>query len=153
MRALRHRRNRRAHAVLAAVLWLLGVEVLPNLHLASHADDHTHDATTGAIVRVTFAEPAHAHADGTVHVHASLDDNGAPAKRRTNGEHAFADDDVPNGHAAAGLAHRALALSQPPPPALAPLALPPNEFALAPVVAHLDSRALARPTARGPPVA
>jgi hypothetical protein len=140
-------RYRRAYAVIAALLWLVGVEVIPNVHLAYHADDHTHDATSGAIVRVTFAQ--HAHDDGTVHAHAA-----ESGPKRTNREHAILDDEVPSGHAAAGLAHRAAALHQPPPPALAPIEVPPNEHRIAAApAARLASRSLARPAARGPPVA
>ena len=60
--------SRRAVATIMCLLWLLGVEVLPNLHLSSH-DASTHEHTTaGTIVTVSFGSTAHAH-DGTVHSH------------------------------------------------------------------------------------
>jgi hypothetical protein len=51
------------------VLWLLGVELLPDLHLAFHDDrDHTH-AADGTIVRVEH-ERGHGHGRGHGHSHA-----------------------------------------------------------------------------------
>ncbi len=76
-------RRRRWFAATACVLWLLGVEVLPDLHLAFHADDHTHGAD-GTIVRVgahggdadhdrdhtaAHAERGHGHEHGHGHGH------------------------------------------------------------------------------------
>jgi hypothetical protein len=109
--------------VLAGVLWLLGVEVLPNLHLALHdARAHTH-AADGTIIVTTFdrdAEP-HRHADGTVHSHAATDDGLARDahtrhhdRRSRPGVLAF--DHAPDSHAATGLAHHATALCSAPPP-------------------------------------
>ena len=114
------------------MLWLLGVEVLPNLHLATHEADHTHEAD-GTIVRGSFGGT---HSHGGV-VHADRDEQLAI--------------DVP-AHGAAGIAHRAVALHQPSPPVTEPLAVTvvprwiehtPNERLLA-----ADA---ARPAARGPP--
>src|SRR5687768_4644764 len=64
MRGRRTNARRKGFAVLACVLWLLGVEVLPALHLARHDDHHTH-AADGAIVSV--ARGSHRHDDGAVH--------------------------------------------------------------------------------------
>ncbi len=68
-------RRRRWFAATACLLWLLGVEVLPDLHLAFHADDHTHGAE-GTIVH------AAAHHGGRDHdaAHAEHDhhDHHAP---------------------------------------------------------------------------
>jgi hypothetical protein len=56
------------------VLWLLGVEVLPDLHRAFHADDHTHGAD-GTIVHVGVGAGAGAGGDG--HDHGDDHDHGA----------------------------------------------------------------------------
>ena len=143
-------RRRATFALTACVLWLLGVEVLPNLHLASHEADHTHEAS-GTIVRVSFTS-THAHADGTVH--RDHDDrashDGHPGKRRATSDQLAID--VPDGHAASGIAHHALALHQPPPPVVDPTPLQqplifvdrqPNERVAIPHAAP--------PSARGPP--
>jgi hypothetical protein len=55
-------------ALVACALWLAGFELMPWLHVAFHDQlaTHRHDAT-GTIVRVSFGEPTHRHADGTVH--------------------------------------------------------------------------------------
>ena len=104
--------RRRALAALAILLWIAGVEVLPNVHLAAHDDDHTH-APDGTIVRVVFEQP-HRHDDGTVHAHGGGDaggdvaDHGAAKRKR--GSARLAIDEAPAHHAAAGLAHRAVAL-------------------------------------------
>ena len=133
------RQHRRAIAICGVVLWLLGVEVLPNLHLAAHADDHTH-AADGTIV----AHHHHHHGDDADHEHF------APSERD---EAQLAIEGAPSGHEAAGIAHRATALHQPPPPTTTPIATPhaqPWEHARP----HARTTAIerARPTARGPPV-
>jgi hypothetical protein len=148
-RASRHRR-RATFAVAACVLWLLGVEVLPNLHLATHEADHTHEAD-GTIVRVSFGG-THSHGGVT---HADHDDHDVDQDRDHHDRDSKRRDqlaiDVP-AHGAAGLAHRAIALHQPPPPVIAPLPVvrtmlwqehEPNE--------RLNVAYAARPAARGPP--
>ncbi len=97
--------RRRAFAATAALLWLLGVEVLPNLHLATHHHDHTH-AVDGSIVRVGHAheefEPPHAHHDdGHHHPHDGGHDHGAThedhddlAALQVAHEHVVIEDDV-----------------------------------------------------------
>lgn len=145
--------SRRWIAATACVLWLLGVEVLPNLHLAAHADDHTH-AAGGAIVRVSLHEThEHRHADGRTHAHAAGEHehaDGARAHRRTIDAEQY--QSAPSGHAASGIAHRAIALHRPPPPLLEPL---PVDRAAWPIAAARDDRFTGaraiRPTARGPP--
>jgi len=141
--------------MITCLLWLVGIEVLPNLHLASHDDStHTH-VPSGMIVTVSF-ESTHSH-DGTVHSHDAADDAAerTVAEQRTHHRRDQLAIDVPlSAHAATGIAHHALALHSPPPPLLAPL----------PVV-HLVSNLIALPAgrvhvafvatadARGPPVA
>jgi len=151
-RASRHRR-RATFAVAACVLWLLGVEVLPNVHLATHEADHTHQAD-GTIVRVSFGG-THSHGGGVIH--ADHDDHDFDAVDHDADHHEKRSDqlaiDVP-AHGAAGIAHRAVALHQPPPPELAPIAvdrlvwrdqLPPTD--------HELDRSAIQPQARGPPAA
>jgi hypothetical protein len=189
-------RHRRAFAATAAVLWLLGVEVLPNLHLATHHHDHTHTAD-GSIVLLDrheheyehehdheheHGDAEHRHADdddlaalGVAHEHVDIafvdyyesfdqvehdavGDEPPASDTRQHGrrvrEQLAIDHDIPPGHAALGIAHHAMALHQPPPPLLAPVATPnvetwkhatPNE--------RLTSAERGRPNARGPPVA
>ncbi len=161
-------RRRRWFAATACVLWLLGVEVLPNLHLAFHADDHTHGAD-GTIVHVVHDEHEHehehehdhhaAHADAHHDAHADAhhdhDHDAAPAghrphRERTDGASAL--DHAPSAHAAAGVAHHAIALHRPPPPLLEPLPVLRAAWRLE----HEPERSLhdalrARPNARGPP--
>lgn len=133
------RSHRRTIAIVACVLWLLGVEVLPALHLATHEGDHSHERD-GSIVRAG----EHRHGD-TVHSHAKPRE---PERRRPQ----LALDDAPSAHVAAGIAHHALALHQPASPLLAPLAVdrPTIPTIHAPRVAPRGI-AIARPHARGPP--
>ena len=127
------------------MLWLLGVEVLPDLHLAGHEADHTHEPD-GTIVRTTFG--THAHADGVVHAD-HIDHEIERDHHRRHGDQLAIDHPA---HGAAGIAHRALALHQPATPLLAPLPIAramlwlerePNE--------RLTAADAARPAARGPP--
>src|SRR5262245_15748294 len=109
MKGRHHHRQRRAFAVAACVLWLLGVEVLPNLHLAVHHDDHTH-AAYGTLGFTDDDDHEHDadHADHDV-------------------DHGDADHDIeldhpePERHAAGGISHHAVALHHPPPLPLAPV--------------------------------
>ncbi len=97
---------RRTYAALLCFVWLLGVEVLPNLHLAGHDEKpHTH-SVDGTIITVSFDAVAHSH-DGVVHSHA--------AKKRT-ARGVLAIDVAPDSHAAQGLAHHAAALLSSPLP-------------------------------------
>ncbi len=150
----------RAWAAYCALLaWLLGLEVLPNLHLWHHdATGHTHDSA-GTIVSVRFGPAveltAHWHRDGEYHdptanqLHHEVHRRGHDAR-----DHATMQ--APNrdgsGHYAAGLAHRATAIAAAP-------AMPqlPNrsvlrdvEIALREAATLYVGDALA-PSARGPP--
>lgn len=149
------RTRRRTYAVLAALLWLLGVEVLPNLHLATHGDATPHDHTAaGIVVTVSFEAAPHQHADGRVHAHAEPDPAKAHATRGRRHAGRLAVDLPADAHTATGLAHHALALHDAPPPELDPV--PPTRTVTA-VVTPVRGRASldlhATPTARGPPAA
>jgi hypothetical protein len=127
-------------------LWLLGTQVLPNLHLGTHRADHTHDAN-GFIV-------SHSDDDELERLHQLAHErSGRPCsheKPRKQNQLAF--DRVP--HAAAGLAHHANALLDPPPPITSPVAAPHVEtWRHAEPNARVSSTHAARPSARGPPIA
>ena|SRR5437867_2531185 len=134
-------RQRRAFATTACLLWLLGVEVLPAVHLATHDSHHTH-AADGSIVAVDAGDD---HGD-----HEDNDFIGIDQQGHATPITAF-DHDV-HRHAAGGLAHHAVALQQPAPPLLAPLPVTPPATHLATAICdQVSSTHAARPTARGPP--
>lgn len=133
---MRGLRSRRAIAIVACALWLLGVEALPGVHLAAHSDDHTH-AGDGTILR----RGEHRHG-ATVHAHAK------PTKRRAR----LAFDVAPSGHEASGLAHHAIAYRSAATPLLAPLPVDQPELLVEHSLIELArSNAPARVSARGPP--
>lgn len=135
-------RRRRLLAIAAVVLWLLGVETLPDLHLATHADDHSH-APDGSIVH----RAAHSHG-GIAHSH-QPEKPERQRKQRVPPQLAF--DDVPFAHVADGLAHRALALHQSTPPPLPLLALAPARVVERVPERVLVSTTIDRVRARDPP--
>jgi hypothetical protein len=96
-------RRRRRIAVITTALWLLALEVLPAIHAAAHRDDHTH-ASDGSIVF------AHAHDAAGRHITPHH-----PAKRRAPSSN-VAFEQAPNAHLAAGIAHRTVAVLDPPSP-------------------------------------
>jgi hypothetical protein len=117
-------RRRRTLAVAAAFLWFGGFELLPNLHVALHSHiaphSHGHD-------HVTPGADAHAHVHYEVthsHDHGVTD---APLRRHEwKALHPERPHDHP-AHGAHSLAHRGLAVAQPPPPPLlrSPIAVRP----------------------------
>ncbi|MEJ7601079.1 MAG: hypothetical protein WKG01_24460 [Kofleriaceae bacterium] len=142
-------RRRATFALTACVLWLLGVEVLPNLHLSSHDADHTHEPD-GTIIRVSFSS-THTHADGTVHGDHDDRERARKPRRETRDQLAL---DVPSSHAASGIAHHALGIHQPPPPVVDPMAVDRLVWRDPRTPAdHALDRTATRPQARGPPVA
>ena len=156
MKGMRAQHRRRAAAALCALVWLLGIEVLPNLHLAFH-DPSTHTHTpAGMIVTVTFGEPAHTHAAGSIHSHDAADRaiELASAADRARHNDKLAIDVALVVHDATGLAHRATALHAPAAPLLAPL---PAVRLVTNVIASPVGRAcvafVATSDARGPPAA
>ena len=141
--------HRRAYAALAALLWLLGVEVLPNAHLAFHDDDHTHEADGTIVATHHDDHDDHDDVDGDHH-HAAL----AHDRAEPDEPHQLAIDTETPGHAAAGLAHHALALHQPPPPDIAPLHVPcASARCEAAPDDQIHSIVAACSAARGPPAA
>ena len=159
MRVGSQQQHRRTLAVATVLLWLAAVEVLPNLHLAFHDDDHTHAADGTIHAAAAHAHEEHDHGGGAHrhrhpyprlrahHDHAH--DTHAP-RRDAPGELAF--DEAPVGHAALGMAHRALATLEPPPPVVAPVGAPVATAWTHPFTSRpVTSTSLARPNARGPP--
>lgn len=137
--------TRRRLAIVACLLWLLGVEVLPAIHQGTHgsAAPHTHQAG-GMVVTVSFDEPTHVHADGSVHAHATK-----KKARRTEGVTRIGD--VP--HGAEGLAHHATALIAAAPPLTKPLPVDRRpSFAIRHQIQILVSTTIPEAAARGPPV-
>ena len=143
-----HVRRSRAHqrrlAVVACLLWVLGYEVLPDVHLATHGAlaAHRHDAGDRPArfwrVRTAHAPVAHQHGAAT-HQHG----------RAPRGERAAAPDP---GHGAHSLAHRTIAIATPAPVIIAPL---PTSWRLWSERVDVLGEAAWRPTllasARGPP--
>lgn len=155
MKGMRAQHRRRAVAMITCLLWLLGVEVLPALHLSSH-DPTTHEHTpAGMIVTVTFGTATHAH-DGSLHSHDAADRAGELSRQaaREQRRNELAIDGPVSRHVASGLAHHAVALHAPAPPLLAPL---PVVQLVTDVVAlragRVDVAFVATADARGPPAA
>ena len=144
-------RARRAIAVCTALLWLLAVEVLPSLHDATHDRSHTH-AHDGTIVA------SHSDQDDELERLHQLahKQSGRPCthERSKPQRDLLAFQHAPSGHDAAGIAHRAIALLDPPAPITAPLAMPiaePYQHAVPhDVIGHAP---IADAIARGPPLA
>jgi hypothetical protein len=143
-------------ALVACVLWLLGVEGMPALHQATHdwLAPHRHDH--GSIVTVSFEDTTHRHADGTLHVAAPP--LGTPPRAVPPAE-----PDAPDGRDgeptasrgsdhADGLAHHAAALAPPPPLITRPLPIDRRPSSLVVVrTVELVTRDPLAATARGPP--
>jgi hypothetical protein len=133
-------------ALAACALWLAGVEALPALHEALHAQLAPHHHAGDAIVTVSLDDTTHRHPDGTIHFVTPRSRSGHTPSR--DGQSHASD---LAGHAA-GLAHHAAALAPVPPPVTQPLPIDrrPRRVALAIAVA-LTSHGPPPATARGPP--
>ena len=155
MGTLRHARLRRIYAVTLGVLWLLGIEVLPNVHLATHDHGKPHQHTaSGMVVTVSFDRDSvhydrdsapHRHDDGSVHAHAPK-----PKAKSPIGVLAFGV--VPDLHVAGGLAHHAVALHAAPAPMVDAIAV--DRVATDIILTTTGREALAfagTASARGPP--
>lgn len=132
--------RRRLHtlAYAALVLWLAGVELVPNIHLALHdaLAEHTHEGDVTVF--------AHGHVHRVVPAHR------VPRDKRA----AERDLALRLEHGAHSLAHHAAALQPSPPPLLVPLPIDRRPLILAEVaIVEPRSRSIPRANARGPPVA
>jgi hypothetical protein len=137
---------RRRLAIVACLLWLLGVEVLPAVHQGTHASaaPHRHEAG-GMVVTVSFDAPSHRHADGSVHAHHGA----APVKHRRDTKSRVTGD----GAHADGLAHHATALIAAAPPLTKPLPVDRRpSFVVREQIQILVSSTVPEAAARGPPV-
>lgn len=157
-----HRRRpgggRATAAVVACLVWLVGVELLPGAHLASHghlgAHDHGHRhgapaASDALVVRVhtDAARAVHSH-EGVLHRHDDRPIGGGDL----TGSHAEGAPPAAPGHGDHSLAHRALALATPPPALLHPLPVDRQVRPVTHQVARLTASAPPpAPAARGPP--
>ena len=141
---VRSRRTRARLALIACVLWLVGVEIMPGLHeaLHDHLAAHTHDGG-GMVVKVSFgSEPTHRHADGTIHRGADP----RPGKQR--------DTLLGNllAHGQNSLEHHAAALQPTAAPIVHPLPVDRRPTTVVAVAAPtLVSRSVPEAAARGPP--
>ena len=145
-----NRRYRQAFAVTAALLWLLGVEVLPNLHLGTHdRHQHTHSADGSIVAHADDADAELERLHQLAHRQAGTKCLHKKPQRDRLAYHAPV-----SGHAAAGIAHHATALLDPPPPITTPASVPHAETGrFAAPTARTAIAHAARPSARGPPVA
>jgi hypothetical protein len=148
-------RSRATMALVAIALWLAGVELLPNAHLARHEADHTHD-TSGAVVRSSAGAESRTIRYSHARRSAKAERHSHAVKWSPNNRAQAQLVDAGHGaHDASGLAHRAVALQEPAPPITRPV---PVEQLLAWVITDvttdriLDTE-LAQPSARGPPAA
>ena len=131
-------RRRTPLALAALVLWLAGVELVPNLHLALHGalDEHVHE---GAVT--VFA---HGHVHRVVPAHRTPRD-----KRAAERDLALRLE-----HGAHSLAHHAAALQPSPVPILAPMPVDRRPQVIAEAATgEPGSRSIPHAHARGPPVA
>ncbi|MBA3459540.1 MAG: hypothetical protein H0T46_06240 [Deltaproteobacteria bacterium] len=144
--------TRRQLAIIACLLWLVGVELLPAIHQASHDElaPHRHDSG-GMVITVSFGAPAHRHVDGVEHEHAAPVVRYAPVRPKHDGKSRMTDGAA--GDHAAGLAHHAVALLAPPPPMLTPLPVDRRPTSVKPLPIRIPSSAtVPEAAARGPPV-
>jgi hypothetical protein len=135
------RHTHRTLALAALVLWLAGVELVPNVHLALHdaLAEHVHEGDV-----MVFA---HGHVHRAISTH-----RGARAPR----DKRAADRDLALrlAHGAHSLAHHAAALQPAPVPILAPLPVDRRPLILAEcTIVAPGARPLPHANARGPPVA
>lgn len=172
MRNSRHLRSRRARARIAlalCVLWLAGYEVLPWLHIATHAHvgRHHHDAS-GAIVLDEESSVDDRDLDAEVDEHgAPLHHDDEDAEVDEHGEHVHhahhhhhgtysARDTLLRGleHGRHSLAHHAVATTAPPPVLTQPLPIDRRPtFVFADTAIEPYSFSPGRAVARGPPAA
>lgn len=159
--APRAERSRRRLAVMACLVWLLGVEAMPALHLGTHAwlpaHHHAGDAPLSSALVVTVrreatSATAHAHAhEGVLHRHGGAPMGAGAATHAPGFERGEPRPDP--GHGQHSLAHHTLALRAPPPVLLQPLPVDHHVVPVSHAVARLV--ALAPPPeagARAPPV-
>nr|HEX4316186.1 hypothetical protein [Kofleriaceae bacterium] len=138
-------------ALIACALWLAGFEVLPWMHVAMHDElaPHVH-AADGTIIRVSFTETTHRHADGSVH--RDRDDQPAgspPRKHRHRTPFGYSLD-----HGAGSFAHHGVAVVPAAPPVTHPLPVDRRaQLVAVAAMASVVSCSIPVASARGPPPA
>jgi hypothetical protein len=144
---LTSKRTRARMAVAAIVLWVVGFEVMPWLHVVAHDQIGEHEHEQGTIVRVHFG---HTHADGTTHDHAADHDRDHDTKRRRDDRDSRVADALAHGQHS--LAHHGVAVPAPAPVVTSPLPVDRRPEIVA-SLAILDpaDRAPFAAVARGPP--
>jgi hypothetical protein len=132
-------RRKRARLALAAIaLWLAGLEVLPNLHVALHDQLGAHTHVGDATVFVA----SHRHADGSIH---ALRRPRTRAAREAHLAAALA-------HGQHSLAHRTAGVAPSAPPIIAPIPVDRPTLLVAAIAESApSSRRVSRASARGPP--
>jgi len=161
--------NRRRVALLLAILWIVGFELVPWLHIAlhDHLAPHHHDANGADIADDHDAqvdEHAPAHHDDVTHddddLDAEVDEHGVPvhlaASKAAEGHGAVPDAEArlsaALAHGAHSLAHHGIAVPVPTPAITSPLPVDRRPITLAEIdqPAWL-SAAIPEASARGPP--
>ena len=135
---------------MTCLLWLAGVELLPALHQAGHADaaPHTH-ANDGMVITVSFGDAPHRHDDGSVHRHDDARVRYGAVKPKQD-ERSRLRDQLDH---AGGLAHHAVALRATPPPITSPVPVDRLVTFVEPAAVRvLASATVPEAAARGPPV-
>lgn len=135
----RRTRTQARLAIAACLLWLVGIEVLPNLHVAFHdrLASHTH-VVNGIVFTVTYGEAPHVHPDGSIHRPLP------PSRDRTA---------VGSHHGDGGIAHHAAAIAPVSPPSTQPLPVDRRPtFVVIAIAVSLRSLDPLAASARGPPL-
>jgi hypothetical protein len=135
-------------ALALCVLWVVGFELMPWMHVAMHERiaPHYHDANGTTIY---LAEGAPEPAGGHVHTHVYPRLPEHHAKHKPDGQSRLVG---ALHHGENTLAHHGIAVPVPPPVWLTPLPVDRRPLTLARVVAHEPiSREAVRAVARGPP--
>jgi hypothetical protein len=167
----RARARQRRLAVVACLLWLLGHQVLPDLHLATHAwlAPHQHEGDAPRrVLTVTFASGGRATPSPAAHRHGAVEHRHAVRTAvprvaaevvAARAEAAIGEPIEPSslpdlGHGARSLAHRTIAIAAPAPAVVAPV---PATWHLwyerSDVADGASWRVSIAAAARGPPVA
>jgi hypothetical protein len=139
-------------ALAAIVLWIAGLEVFPNLHIALHDSlaPHTHKSDGDTVFSVSFEDTAHVHPDGTIHrptgSHRAGPKHPVSPKSRTQ------DLALRLAHGAHAFAHHTAAVTPSAPPLHMPLPVDRRPTYVAAVATTTwISEPVARASARGPP--
>ncbi len=148
-------------ALFGVILWMTGVELAPNLHLAMHAHlaPHVHDGDHTIYLQHHDDVMQEHHEDAEDDLDAEVDEHGNPVVAHDDDEAPVHDPRAEHDlamrleHGAHSLAHHAVALHPAAPPQLAPLPFHRYTHRLA-IIAIIEPRSFSVPeaAARGPPL-